>query len=106
MENEDRKVILYTPKDVNLLINLWKSEFSEPLVCVILYQVFNCRDLSMIIQWDPNGILKQFCEALFEDVKTGMKIIFKTKLEEMPLLINHSHKYIQVIARWRLTVGR
>jgi hypothetical protein len=101
----------YTSEDAKLLINFWKAEFGEELISVIMCQVLKGDErfvgsLEETLERYPEDALHCMCKGLFQEVSEATEIIFNTNLEEIPLFINHDHKYVRVIAKWRLALGR
>jgi hypothetical protein len=105
----------YTVDEINLLIKMFQSEFGREYTAILMHRVRLelCSEYLRVlmttescIESDPNLFLEKMITSLFQNKIEAMDFAFVSTVDEAPLFINHEQKNMQVLAKWRLHVGR
>jgi hypothetical protein len=102
----------YSREEALKLIDIFESEYGKYMPAVISSIEYDKSNKALIalLSGDINKFLINFCLGLFADDDYGnnpaLRLIFNEPIEKVLLYINDSKKYLQVIARWRLAIGR
>jgi len=103
----------YTREEAVKFIEFFESEYKPEYLRIIMVSMKTLEGahcLESLVTGNMNQFFVNFCCGLFEDDDYGknpaVHLVFNVPLENVPLYINDPKKYLQVIARWRLTIGR
>jgi len=102
----------YTRSEAVQFLEMLESEFKPENMRIILAS--RCKHdegntLKGLVTGNVNQFFINFCSGLYLEDDYGRNpaahLIFDVPLENVPLYINEPQKYLQVIARWRLTIA-
>jgi len=112
-EHYERMPNRYTRSEAVQFLEMLESEFKPENMRIILTS--RCKHdegntLKGLVTGDINQFFVNFCCGLYLEYVYGknpaVRLLFDVPLENVPLYINEPQKYLQVIARWRLTIGK
>ena len=112
-EQYERMPNRYTREEAVKFVELFEAEYKPEYLRVIMSSMMTlegAHSLEGFVTGNMNQFFTNFCYGLFQEDDYGknpaIDLVFNVALEDVPLYVNDPKKYLQVIARWRLTIGR